>query len=181
MQHQARIETSLEGGCVETVWWIHIALEPPNDAGKLQGLVNLLEENYSGASFRPFAGIWLELRLDVDCERRTARGEQAGLRMQSRPDSDPEDGRTLHRGSVEVLVVFLHVYCIVFRCFSFVDRIEVEARVFVLDLPEIHSQSFLDAVWNEIGDANRPWLSYNAPFWFIISVVVHRSALWYHR
>jgi hypothetical protein len=81
MQHQARIETSLEGGCDETVWWIHIALEPPNDAGKPQDGANLLEESCSEVGFRPFARIWVELRLDVDYDSRTDWGELGSLRM----------------------------------------------------------------------------------------------------
>ena len=47
------------------------------------GCNRLVEAEKDGMeiSFRPVAGIWLELRLDVDDEGGTGCGEQTGLRM----------------------------------------------------------------------------------------------------
>ena len=51
-----------------------------------------------------------------------------------------------NQGGIEVLVVFLHVFGIIFQRLSFVHGIEIELRVVVLDGPEVHPQGLLDAV-----------------------------------
>lgn len=54
-------------------------------------------------------------------------------------------GTDENQGGVEILVVFLHVFCIVVRRLPFVHCVEVELRVVVLDRLEIHPQGLLDA------------------------------------
>ena len=50
-----------------------------------------------------------------------------------------EGGETYKNGgSIEVLVVLLHVFRIVLRCLSVIHGIEVEVRVFVLDRLKVH-------------------------------------------
>ena len=55
-----------------------------------------------------------------------------------------EGGKTYkNEGSIEVLVVLLHVFRIAFRCLSVVHGVEIEMRVFVLDWLKVHPQGLL--------------------------------------
>ena len=55
-----------------------------------------------------------------------------------------EGGEThKNEGSIEVLVVLLHVFRIALRCLSVVHNIEIEMRVFVLDWLKVHPQGLL--------------------------------------
>ena len=55
-----------------------------------------------------------------------------------------EGGKTYkNEGSIEVLVVLLHVFRIVLRCLSVLHGVEVEMRVFVLDWLKVHPQGLL--------------------------------------
>ena len=55
-----------------------------------------------------------------------------------------EGGETYkNEGSIEVLVVLLHVFRIALRCLSVVHNIEIEMRVFVLDWLKVHPQGLL--------------------------------------
>ena len=57
---------------------------------------------------------------------------------------DREGGEThKNEGSIEVLVVLLHVFRIALRCLSVVYGVEVEMRVFVLDWLKVHPQGLL--------------------------------------
>ena len=53
------------------------------------------------------------------------------------------------QGGIEVLVVFLHVFGIVFHRLSFVHGVEIELGVVALDGLEVHPQGLLDAVSDE--------------------------------
>ena len=55
-----------------------------------------------------------------------------------------EGGKTYkNEGSIEVLVVLLHVFRIVLRCLSVLHGVEAEVRVFVLDWLKVHPQGLL--------------------------------------
>ena len=97
--------------------------------------------------FRLFAGVRLELELDVDDEGRADRGGQTGLRTRSTLYSGKGDAGTHENQSgVEILVVLLHVFGVVLHCLSFVHGVEVKPWVIVLDWLELHSQGLLDAI-----------------------------------
>ena len=96
-----------------------------------------VEEDRSEVGFGPFARVWLELGLDVDGEGGTDRGEQASLKLWStRVATNGIQTRT--KIKVVFLVVFLHVFGIVFHCLSFVHGVEIELGVVVLDGLEVH-------------------------------------------
>jgi hypothetical protein len=60
-----------------------------------------------------------------------------------------------NQGGIEVLVVFLHVFGIVFHCLSLVHGVEIELGVIVLDGLEVHPQGLLDAVrYQSVGPCN---------------------------
>ena len=103
------------------------------------------EENRSEVSFGPFGGIWLELGLDVDDESGADRREETSLRTRSAPHIDEGNtGTHENQGGIEILVVFLHVFGVVFRRLSFVHCVEVERGVVGL----------LYAIWSQFGAYN---------------------------
>jgi hypothetical protein len=109
------------------------------------------EENRAEAGFGPFAGVRLELGLDVDDEGGADRGEQAGLKTWSTMYHGNCNAETHeNQGGVEILVVLLHVLGVVLRCLSFVHGVEIELGVVVLDRLKVLPQSLLDAVWSQL-------------------------------
>jgi len=51
-----------------------------------------------------------------------------------------------NQGGIKILVVFLHVFGIVFHRLSFVHGVKIELRVVALNGLEVHPQGLLDAV-----------------------------------
>jgi len=85
------------------------------------------EEDCAEVGFRSFTGVWLELRLDVDDEGRTDCRERTSLGIGSTARIDKRDAEThKNQGSVETLIVPLHVLRVVLRCLPFVHGIEIE-------------------------------------------------------
>ena len=55
------------------------------------------EKDRSEVGFRPFAGVWFKLGLDVDDKSRADCREQTGLRVWSTLHGNPEDIRTVQK------------------------------------------------------------------------------------
>jgi hypothetical protein len=100
------------------------------------------EENRSGVCFRPFAGVRLKLRLEVDYEGGADSREKINLIMWSAPRSDEGNAKThTNQGSVTIkaLVVLLHLFRIILHRLFFVHGVEVKRGVTVPGRLEIHS------------------------------------------
>jgi hypothetical protein len=70
-----------------------------------------------------------------------------------------------YQGSVEILVVLLHVFGVVLHSLSFVHGVEVDLGIVALDWLEEHSEGLLEASWNQLASpSNRFRISEaNAP------------------
>jgi hypothetical protein len=93
--------------------------------------------------------------LDVDDKSGADCGEQTGLRTWSTLLGGKRKGKTHeNQGCVEILIVFLYVFGIVFHCLSFIHGVEIELGVVGLDRlevdPESVLESVLDAVWSQL-------------------------------
>ena len=87
------------------------------------------EEDRSEVSFRPFAGIWLGLLLDIDDEGGIDHGEQASLGTWSMLyiGKGMRTGETYeNQGGVEILVILLHVFGLVLHHLWFAQGMEIE-------------------------------------------------------
>jgi hypothetical protein len=102
--------------------------------------------------------------LDVDDEGGADCGEQAGLKTWSTLLSGKRNAKTHeNQGCVEILVVFLHIFGVIFHRLSFIHGVEIEFGVIGLDRLEVHSEcileSVLDAVWSQlVGPRNGIWI-----------------------
>jgi hypothetical protein len=102
--------------------------------------------------------------LDADDECGADRGEQTGLRTWSTLLSDKWNVKTHeNQGCVEILVVFLHIFGVIFCRLSFIHGVEIELGVVGLDRLEVHPESVLesvlDAVWSQlVGPRNGIWI-----------------------
>ena len=85
--------------------------------------------------------------MNVDGEGGADHGEQTCLGTRSTLCSERGTAEThKNQGGVEILIALLHVFGIVLHRLSFVNGVEIEVGVVVLDGLEVHPQALLDAV-----------------------------------